>query len=83
MQVTFELTVTPDFWDQPREWPVECRPIVFSTAAVMRNQGTLQVPAGCADIVERRLREHPQVIAVSRVPLPFPRREPRTSRRAA
>jgi hypothetical protein len=80
MAVTFELTVTAEFWDQTRSWPAGCRPIVFSTDAVMRNRGTVEVPASCADEVERRLRAHPQVVAVARV---LPRREEWAQRRAA
>lgn len=80
MAVTFELTVTPEFWDHARQWPTGCRPIVFSTDAVMRNRGTVQVPAICADEVERRLRAHPEVVAIVRV---LPRRDEWTRRRAA
>lgn len=80
MAVTFELTVTSEFWDQARSWPAGCRPIVFSTDAVMRNRGTVQVPATCADEVEQRLRAHPEVVAVVRV---LPRRQERPHRRAA
>ncbi len=83
MLITFELTVTPDFWDHPRDWPRDCRPIVFSSAAVMRNRGTVQVPLECADIVEQQLQQHPEVIAVARMPLPFPQSTPRVTRRAA
>ncbi|MDP9313044.1 MAG: hypothetical protein M3R24_19535 [Chloroflexota bacterium] len=67
MAIMFELTVTPEFWDQARPWPPACRPIVFSADAVMRNRGTVQVPATCADEVEQRLRAHPEVVAVVRV----------------
>lgn len=80
MTIMFELTVTPEFWDQARPWPQACRPIVFSADAVMRNRGTVQVPATCADEVEQRLRSHPEVVAVVRV---LPRRAEWARRRAA
>ncbi len=83
MLITFELSVTPAFWDEPRDWPQDCRPIVFSSPAVMHNRGTIQVPAECADAVEQRLQQHPQVIAVARTPLPFPAAGPRLNRSAA
>ncbi len=80
MSVTFELTVTSEFWDQTRAWPSGCRPIIFSTDVVMRNSGTVQVPTHCADEVERQLRAHPEVVAVVRV---LPQRREQLRRHAA
>jgi hypothetical protein len=81
--VTFELIVTPEFWDTPRAWPTDDGPIVFSTDLVMRHRGTLQVPLHIADAIEQYLRSHPQVLAIDLVPLPFPRATAQERRRAA
>ena len=72
--VTFLLVVTSDFWDSQRRWPDGCRPVIFSTDMVMKNAGTVQVPAEFADEVERMLRENPYVLSVKLAPLVFPRR---------
>ena len=50
------LVVAPEFWDGPRQWPVGCRPVVFSTELVMRNAGTLQAPAVTACGAEVKAR---------------------------
>ncbi len=81
--VIFMLTVTPSFWDQPRIWPPGCRPVIFSIDAVMKNQGTLQVPIGYASEVEDMLRVNPHVLAIVRHPLPFPRERNTTKQQAA
>ena len=70
--ITFQLVITPDFWDHPRRWPAGCRPVVFSTALMMRGAGTVQVPAPFAGEVECMLREHPAVISVARMVDPHP-----------
>ena len=70
--IMFQLVITPDFWDRPRQWPAGCRPVVFSTALMMRGAGTVQVPAPFAGEVEHMLREHPAVISVARMVEPHP-----------
>ncbi|HEX6291727.1 MAG TPA: hypothetical protein VFZ66_21255 [Herpetosiphonaceae bacterium] len=81
--VTFLLVVTSDFWDAQRRWPAGCRPVIFSTDMVMKNAGTVQVPAEFADEVERLLRENPHVLSVKLAPLVFPRHTEALRRRAA
>lgn len=65
--ITFQLVITPDFWDQPRRWPAGCRPVVFSAALVMHSAGVVQVPSSYAGEVERMLRKHPAVVSVARM----------------
>jgi hypothetical protein len=81
--VIFMLTVTPSFWDQPRTWPLGCRPVIFSIDAVMKNQGTLQVPMAHASEVEQMLRANPHVLSIVRHPLPFPRERSTRKQQAA
>lgn len=67
MMVSFELVVATEFWDRPRAWPSGCRPVVFSTDLVMRNEGTMHAPQQFASEVEQILRGHPHVVCVARV----------------
>lgn len=80
--VVFEVVVDSEFWDRKRRWPHGCRP-VFSAALVMRNAGTLTVPASVAAEVEAMLRSHPHVHSVQRAPILLYVEPDRPRRRAA
>jgi hypothetical protein len=80
--VVFEVVVDGEFWDHKRRWPQGVRP-VFSAALVMRNAGTLTVPAHAAADVEAMLRSHPHVRSVQRAPILLYVAPDRSRRRAA
>lgn len=82
MTVVFVLMVKPEFWDEPRQWPRGCRPVVYSVELVMQNHGALHVPASFAAEVEQQLRQHPHVLSAVREPLPFPSGTARVPRAA-